>query len=60
MKLRGRWLDIDFGDRVLRPTLATLHPAYLLRSPAQKNLVFGDLLMLAEHLNVPLADDKSG
>ncbi len=59
MKLRGRWRDIDFGDRVRRPTLATLHPAYLLRSPAQKRLVFQDLLLLAKHLNSPPADDKS-
>ena len=38
MKLRGKWRDMDFGDGVMRPTLASLHPAYLLRSPAQKRL----------------------
>ncbi len=42
LKLRGRWQDIDFGDGVMRPTLASLHPAYLLRSPAQKRLAFED------------------
>ena len=36
LKLRGRWHDIDYGDGAPRPTLATLHPAYLLRSPPQK------------------------
>ena len=60
LKLRGKWRDTDFGDGVLRPTLATLHPAYLLRSPAQKQLAFDDLLMLASRLNPPTVDDKSG
>jgi DNA polymerase len=48
MKLRGRWRDVDFGDGVPRPVLASLHPAYLLRSPAQKRLAFEDLLLLAK------------
>ena len=42
LKLRGRWQDIDFGDGVMRPTMASLHPAYLMRSPAQKRLAFDD------------------
>ena len=42
LKLRGRWQDIDFGDRVMRPTMASLHPAYLMRSPAQKRQAFDD------------------
>ena len=59
-KLRGKWRDIDFGDGVMRPTLASLHPTYLLRSPAQKRLAFDDLLMLASRLNLPAAENKSG
>ena len=50
MKLRGRWRDVDFGDGVPRPVLASLHPAYLLRSPAQKRRAFEDLLLLAKRL----------
>lgn len=50
LKLRGRWHDIDYGDGTLRPSLATLHPAYLIRSPAQKRLAFADLLALADKL----------
>jgi DNA polymerase len=50
MKLRGCWRDVDFGDGVPRPVLASLHPAYLLRSPAQKRLAFEDLLLLAKRL----------
>ncbi len=50
LKLRGRWHDIDYGDGMMRPTLATLHPAYLTRSPAQKRLAFADLVALAGKL----------
>ena len=50
LKLRGVWRDVDFGDGVSRPTLASLHPAYLLRSPAQKRLSFDDLLSLHARL----------
>ena len=60
LKLRGKWRDTDFGDGVMRPTLASLHPTYLLRSPAQKRLAFDDLLMLASRLNLPAAENKSG
>ena len=60
LKLRGKWSDIDFGDGVMRPTLASLHPTYLLRSPAQKRLAFDDLLMLASRLNLTAAENKSG
>ena len=60
MKLRGRWRDVDFGDGVPRPVLASLHPAYLLRSPAQKRLAFEDLLLLAKRLAAVQPNDKSG
>ena len=60
MKLRGRWRDVDFGDGVPRPVLASLHPAYLLRSPAQKRLAFEDLLLLAKRLASSQSNDESG
>ena len=60
MKLRGRWRDVDFGDGVPRPVLASLHPAYLLRSPAQKRLAFEDLLLLAKRLAAVQPNNKSG
>ena len=50
LKLRGVWRDVDFGDGATRPTLCSLHPAYLLRSPAQKRLSFDDLLSLRARL----------
>ena len=60
MKLRGRWRDVDFGDGVPRPVMASLHPAYLLRSPAQKRLAFHDLLLVAKRLGAMQSNDETG
>lgn len=48
-RLRGKWLSHDTGRREIR-TLATLHPAYLLRQPLQKRLAWRDLLAVKEAL----------
>jgi DNA polymerase len=45
MRLRGKWREMTLGSRKVR-VLATLHPAYLLRTPAAKRLAWRDLLML--------------
>jgi DNA polymerase len=45
LRLRGRWFAIDIDGRRI-PLLATLHPAYLLRQPAQKRLAWRDLVSL--------------
>jgi len=50
LKFRGRWHDFDTGNRVIR-AMATLHPAYLLRQPLQKRLVWRDFLALKEALD---------
>jgi DNA polymerase len=50
LKLRGKWFDLDIGDQKI-PLLATLHPAYLLRQPAQKRLAWRDLLALRSMLD---------
>ena len=42
MRLRGRWREIENGGRAI-PTMATLHPAYLLRTPAAKRQAWRDL-----------------
>jgi len=47
LRLRGRWFDLATGRRSI-PALATLHPAYLLRQPAQKKLAWRDLRALRE------------
>lgn len=50
-RLRGKWIAYQnpYLDRPIK-TLAIYHPAYLLRSPAQKRYLWQDLLMLQEAL----------
>ncbi len=50
-KLRGRWLKYEnaFMARPI-PALATFHPAYLLRSPAEKRAAWQDLLAIEAKL----------
>lgn len=43
MRIRGKWREIQSGDRSVK-TMATLHPAYLLRTPAAKRQAWRDLL----------------
>jgi len=45
LKARGAWRDFRG-----RPVLPTLHPAYLLRQPAQKRLAWRDFLSLKRRL----------
>ncbi|HET9148906.1 MAG TPA: uracil-DNA glycosylase [Alphaproteobacteria bacterium] len=51
MKLRGRWLEFQTA-RMSRPvpTIATFHPAYLLRSPGQKRFAWQDFLAIRRKL----------
>ncbi|OYX70614.1 MAG: uracil-DNA glycosylase [Rhizobiales bacterium 32-66-11] len=61
-KMRGRLVDYDTGTRVIR-ALPTFHPAYLLRTPLGKRLVWRDLLaveaLLAQGAS-PQSGGKSG
>jgi DNA polymerase len=50
MKLRGKWRDVTLGERKVR-ALATLHPAYLLRTPAAKRLAWRDVLAVKAALD---------
>lgn len=43
MRLRGKWRDLELGNLKAR-AMATLHPAYLLRTPAAKGMAWRDLL----------------
>lgn len=45
LSLRGTWMDYKADDSVI-PALPTLHPGYLLKYPAQKQLAWMDLLSL--------------
>ena len=48
-RLRGRWVDYKTdGMAAAVPALPLFHPAYLLRSPAQKGLAWADLLQLRD------------
>lgn len=49
LRLRGQWREIEIG-RHRAMAMATLHPAYLLRQPAQKKLVWRDMLALKKRL----------
>lgn len=44
-RMRGQWRDLTIGNHPVR-ALATLHPAYLLRTPASKALAWQDMLSL--------------
>ncbi|MBN8913702.1 MAG: uracil-DNA glycosylase [Rhizobiales bacterium] len=43
MRIRGKWREIQSGGHAVK-TMATLHPAYLLRTPAAKRQAWRDLL----------------
>jgi DNA polymerase len=51
VRLRGRWMSYS-GRGMPRPipAIATFHPAYLLRSPAQKREAWRDLLAIKNRL----------
>jgi DNA polymerase len=49
MKARGRWYTYHTGTREIR-ALPTFHPAFLLRSPAQKRFAWRDFLALKKAL----------
>jgi DNA polymerase len=45
MRIRGKFREVAIGSRTVH-AIATLHPAYLLRTPAAKRLAWRDLLAL--------------
>jgi uracil-DNA glycosylase family 4 len=51
-QIRGQW--VPWGTRWVMPTY---HPAYLLRDPRQKAVVWEDLKQVAERLAIPLDED---
>ena len=50
MRIRGKWRELEIGSVKAR-TIATLHPAYLLRAPAAKRLAWRDLLAVKAALS---------
>lgn len=50
-RLRGRWHQVEVEGLGTLPMLATLHPAYLLRTPAAKRDAWSDLLLLRRSID---------
>ena len=51
MRTRGKWLEYKReGELTVIPARAILHPAYLLRSPAQKRETWMDLLEIQQRI----------
>jgi uracil-DNA glycosylase len=50
MRLRGKWLEYHVGGKMI-PVMPTLHPAYLLRRPADKKLAWRDLQAIADRID---------
>ena len=50
LRARGKWASHQTGRREI-PCMATLHPAYLLRQPAQKRLAWRDFLAVKRRLD---------
>ena len=50
MRLRGKWLEYKESDGRSVRAMATLHPAYLLRTPIAKRLAWRDLLLVRQEL----------
>ena len=55
-RLRGRWTEYVLGDGTRIPALPTLHPAYLLRTPAAKRQSWRDLLLIQARLETLRGD----
>ncbi|KQV56943.1 MULTISPECIES: uracil-DNA glycosylase [unclassified Caulobacter] len=54
LSMRGRWFEWTSEDKSVElPAMPTLHPAFLLRTPAQKKKAWQDLLTLTERLDRP-------
>lgn len=57
-RLRGNWHEFypsgsaSIGGSI--PLMPTFHPAYLLRTPTEKNKAWADLKMVMEKLDIPL------
>ncbi len=50
LRLRGQWKSYAVNDREV-PVMPSLHPAYLLRQPAQKKLAWRDMLAIRRKLD---------
>ena len=60
MKIRGQWREWRLDDGAASaPAMATLHPAFLLRQPQAKRVVWADMLSLAARLDTAQVEPKA-
>lgn len=59
LRIRGKWYEVEIGGRST-PAIPTLHPAYLLRTPAAKKAAWRDLLALQARLGGGNPSDATG
>lgn len=50
LSIRGKWDDYNIGEEAV-PVMPTLHPAYLLKTPAAKRNAWNDLLAIQAKLS---------
>ena len=50
-RLRGKWMEYETEKGKKIKVLAGYHPAYLLRTPAQKSKAWADFLRLKKEMN---------
>ena len=55
LRLRGKWRTHVTASGMEIPAMPTLHPAYLLRTPAHKKLVWQDFLEIRARLEMPVS-----
>jgi uracil-DNA glycosylase family 4 len=55
----GNWLDLEIGGKKIQ-AMPIYHPAYVLRSPLQKRVVWQDLLKMQEKISQSQAGLKFG
>lgn len=53
-RMRGQWKELTLGSHTVR-AMPTLHPAYLLRQPATKQLAWRDMLSLKQAITAEKA-----
>jgi DNA polymerase len=57
LRLRGQWKSFKVNGREI-PVMPSLHPAYLLRQPAQKKLAWRDFLAIRRKLDEAQSEDR--
>jgi len=59
LRIRGKWYEVEVRGRSIS-AIPTLHPAYLLRTPAAKKAAWRDLLSLRARLEGSVPSDAAG